>query len=82
MIAPMAISGDYSSLVRVNGFACRNRAEVDQAKRNFNPASPTGGPFGINDHGKSGGKARVKAGAKAGAAKSRFSAEARQLDQM
>lgn len=70
----MAISGDYSSPVRVNGFACRNCTEVDQAKRNIDPADPAGGPFGINNHG--------KAPAKSGAAKNHFSAEARQQDVM
>lgn len=68
----MAISGDYSSPVRVNGFACRNCTEVDQAKRNIDPADPAGGPFGINNHGKRG----------AGPAKNHFSAEARNQDVM
>jgi hypothetical protein len=70
----MAISGDYSSPVTVNGFSCRNCAEVDKAKRNIDPANPAGGPFGVNDHGKTAGKA--------GAAKNHFSAEARQQDLM
>ncbi len=48
----MAISTDYSAPVRVNGFACRNCSEVDQAKRNIDPANPSAGPFGINDSGK------------------------------
>ena len=69
----MAISGDYSSPVRVNGFSCRNCSEVDQAKRNIDPANPAGGPFGINDHGKS---------SKSGAARNHFSPDARQQDVM
>ncbi len=69
----MAISGDYSSPVTVNGFACRNCSDVDRAKRNIDPANPSAGPFGINDHSKPG---------KSGAAKNHFSAEARQQDVM
>ena len=69
----MAISGDYSSPVTVNGFACRNCSDVDRAKRNIDPANPSAGPFGINDHSKPG---------KSGAAKNHFSAEARQQDLM
>ncbi len=44
----MTISGDYSSPVLVNGFSCRNCAEVDQAKKNIDPADPLAGPFGAN----------------------------------
>lgn len=44
----MAVSSDYSSPVVVNGFSCRNCAEVDQAKKNIDPADPAGGPFGVN----------------------------------
>jgi hypothetical protein len=64
----MAISSDYSAPVRVNGFACRNCTEVDQAKRNIDPANPAAGPFGLSDpkH----------------VTKNRFSAEARQEDLM
>lgn len=68
----MAISSDYSAPVRVNGFACRNCSEVDQAKRNIDPANPSAGPFGINDsknHGKK-------------AAENHFAADARQKDLM
>jgi hypothetical protein len=50
----MAISGDYSSPVTVNGYSCRNCSEVDRAKRNIDPANPSAGPFGINDHSKAG----------------------------
>ncbi|MFM9936789.1 MAG: hypothetical protein ACKVOL_11400 [Novosphingobium sp.] len=69
----MAISGDYSSPVTVNGFSCRNCSDVDRAKRNIDPANPSAGPFGMNDHSKTG---------KAGAAKNHFSAQARQQDTM
>jgi hypothetical protein len=44
----MAISGDYPSPVNVNGFSCRNCAEVDQAKKFIDPKHPKDGPFGIN----------------------------------
>ena len=64
----MTISSDYSAPVRVNGFACRNCAEVDQAKHNIDPANPAAGPFGLND------PAQTK--------KNHFSAEARQQDLM
>lgn len=56
----MAISGDYSSPVTVNGFVCRNCADVDRAKRHIDPADPAAGPFGVNDShrpGKTGGSA-------------------------
>lgn len=69
----MAISGDYSSPVTVNGYSCRNCSEVDRAKRNIDPANPSAGPFGINDHSKAG---------KAGATKNHFSPEARQPETM
>jgi len=70
IMATMAISGDYSSPVTVNGFSCRNCSDVDRAKRNIDPANPSAGPFGINDH------------SKAGAAKNHFSPEARQQGTM
>jgi hypothetical protein len=73
IIKSMAISGDYSSPVTVNGFTCRNCSDVDRAKRNIDPANPSAGPFGVNDHGKAG---------KSGAVKNHFSAEARQQDAM
>lgn len=44
----MAISGDYPNPVTVNGFACHNCTEVDQAKKHIDPAHPQDGPFGIN----------------------------------
>lgn len=64
----MAISSDYSSPVWVNGFSCRNCAEVDKAKKNIDPANAAAGPNGVNDAKK--------------AQKNHFSAEARQLDTM
>lgn len=64
----MGISSDYSAPVRVNGFACRNCSEVDQAKRNIDPANPSAGPFGINESPK--------------AARNHFSADAREKDLM
>lgn len=64
--AAMAISSDYSAPVWVNGFACRNCSEVDQARRNIDPANPSAGPFGLN-------------GASAGT-RNHFAAEARQQD--
>ena len=64
----MAISSDYSAPVRVNGFTCRNCAEVDQAKHNIDPANPAAGAFGLND------SKHVN--------KNHFSAEARQQDRM
>ena len=73
MVCIVAISGDYSSPVTINGFRCRNCSDVDRAKRNIDPANPAGGPFGITDHAK---------GSKAGHAKNHFSAEARQQDLM
>lgn len=44
----MAISGDYSTPVNVNGFVCHNCTEVDQAKKNIDPAHPKAGPFGVD----------------------------------
>ena len=38
----MAVNGDYSVPVTVNGFTCRNCTDVDRAKRNIDPADPTG----------------------------------------
>ena len=42
----MAISGDYSRPVYVNGYSCRNCTDVDNAKKNIDPAHPRSGPFG------------------------------------
>lgn len=44
----MAISGNYTVPVTVNGFSCRNCSDVDRAKKNIDPADPSGGPFGAN----------------------------------
>ncbi len=44
----MSISTNYSTPVMLNGFSCRNCSEVDQAKRNIDPANPSAGPFGMN----------------------------------
>jgi hypothetical protein len=44
----VAISGDYSTPVQVNGFSCRNCTDVDYAKKNIDPAHPKDGPFGVN----------------------------------
>ena len=38
----MAISGDYSSPIIVNGFSCRNCSDVAKAEKNIDPADPTG----------------------------------------
>lgn len=38
----MAISGDYSSPITVNGFVCRNCSDVAKAEKNIDPADPTG----------------------------------------
>jgi hypothetical protein len=44
----MAISGDYSSPVQVNGFQCKNCTDVDYAKKHIDPAHPKSGPYGVN----------------------------------
>ena len=46
---PVAISGNYSHPVIVNGFSCINCAEVAQAKADIDPAKPSAGPGGVND---------------------------------
>lgn len=40
----MAISGNYSHPVTVNGYSCINCAEVAQAKADIDPANPSAGP--------------------------------------
>ncbi len=66
----MAISGDYSSPVTVNGFVCRNCSDVDRAKRHIDPADPAAGPFGVNgSH-------------KPGKSENHFSAEARDTQRL
>lgn len=44
----MAISGDYSKPVTVNGYSCRNCQDVSLAKRNIDPQHPLSGPYGVN----------------------------------
>ena len=43
---------NYPTPVTVNGYACKNCTDVDNAKRNIDPQHPKDGPFGINaaDH--------------------------------
>lgn len=41
----MAINGDYSRPVKVNGFRCRNCTDVANARKNIDPAHPRSGPF-------------------------------------
>lgn len=38
----MAISGNYNSPITVNGYTCRNCSDVEKAKKNIDPADPTG----------------------------------------
>ena len=45
----MAIgSTDYPHPVQVNGFTCRNCADVDKAKKHIDPEHPRSGPYGID----------------------------------
>lgn len=44
----MAINGDYSQPVQVNGFTCRNCTDVDYAKQHIDPAHPKSGPYDVN----------------------------------
>ena len=44
----MAISGNYATPVWVNGYQCKNCTDVDNAKKNIDPAHPQSGPFGID----------------------------------
>ena len=44
----MAISGDYSTPVQVNGYSCRNCTDVDYAKKHIDPAHPKDGPYGVS----------------------------------
>lgn len=69
----MAISGDYSSPVTVNGFVCRNCSDVDRAKRHIDPADPAAGPFGVNGSHKPGKTAKPA---------NHFSAEARDAERL
>nr|WP_295889818.1 hypothetical protein [uncultured Devosia sp.] len=38
----MAIGTDYPRPITVNGYVCRNCDDVANAKRNIDPAAPTG----------------------------------------
>jgi hypothetical protein len=38
----------YPSTVYVNGFACKNCTDVDNAVRHIDPAHPKDGPYGID----------------------------------
>lgn len=67
----MAISGDYSSPVTVNGYSCRNCTDVARAEKNVDPANPSAGPFGVNAD-KNDPKAE----------KNHFSPQARQQDEL
>jgi len=44
----MAISGDYSTPVMVNGYACKNCTDVANAKKQIDPQHPRSGPNGVN----------------------------------
>jgi hypothetical protein len=44
----MSLSVNYPSPVQVNGYACNNCTEVDEAKKHIDPAHPKDGPFGID----------------------------------
>jgi hypothetical protein len=39
---------NYPTPVTVNGYACKNCTDVDNAKRNIDPSHPKDGPFGVN----------------------------------
>ena len=44
----MAMSVDYARPVQVNGFTCRNCADVDFAKKHIDPSHPQSGPYDVN----------------------------------
>lgn len=44
----MAINGNYSTPVTVNGFSCKNCTDVEYAKKHIDPAHPKDGPYGVN----------------------------------
>jgi len=44
----LAISGDYSVPVFVNGYRCNNCTDVANAKKFIDPAHPKAGPFGVD----------------------------------
>lgn len=39
---------NYSSPVMVNGFACKNCTDVDNARKHIDPQNPKNGPYGLN----------------------------------
>jgi len=43
-----AMSSNFSRIVNINGFACRNTGDVGYAKRFIDPARPAAGAFGLN----------------------------------
>lgn len=62
----MAIAGDYANPVYVNGYQCWNCTQVDEAKKDIDPANPKAGPFGI-DANAAGQASTTSSGAPAGA---------------
>ena len=44
----MAISGNYTTPVQVNGYLCRNCTDVDYAKKHIDPQHPKSGPYGVD----------------------------------
>jgi hypothetical protein len=48
MMASMAISGNYSAPVSVNGYQCWNCTDVANAKKHIDPEHPKAGPYGID----------------------------------
>ncbi len=44
----MSVGTNYSTPVMVNGFTCKNCADVDYAKKHIDPAHPKSGPYGID----------------------------------
>ncbi len=44
----LALSVNYPTPVWVNGFQCRNCADVDLAKKHIDPAHPKSGPYGVD----------------------------------
>jgi len=44
----MAISGNYSAPVSVNGYQCWNCTDVANAKKHIDPEHPKAGPYGID----------------------------------
>ena len=44
----MSVSTNYDQSVQVNGYACKNCPEVDNAKKHIDPAHPASGPYDVN----------------------------------